>query len=130
MTIETIETSIEGDFERLWDNHIKPIFSADIEPALKSFVGLFQSQFGQQALTAALTDVAKVATGTSFASVAVDLATTLYSDAKSDATADATLTATQVLQTVQSALQVAKATNGITTTADQTAAATIAAPAT
>jgi hypothetical protein len=125
----SIFTSIEGDFERFWANHVQPFVSSDVEPALKSFISQFDSVFGQQALTAALGAVATLATGANFGTTAVGLATTLYKDAESDATTTAESQATQILQTVQSALQVAKAANNVITPADTTAVATIATPA-
>ena len=123
----SIFTSIEGDFDRFWANHMKPFLHDDVEPILKAFIRQFDSQFGKQAITAALEAVPEVAT-VGFAPTAVSLATTLYKDAVADAQTDAALTATQVLQTIQSALQVAKAVNGIVTPADQTAAASLTQP--
>jgi hypothetical protein len=123
----SIFTNLETDFEGFWANHVKPFLTNDVEPILKGFIAQFDSQFGQQAITAALGAVATIPTA-GFAATAVSLATTLYTDAKADAATDATLTATQVLQTVQSALQVAKASSNTVTAADTTAAAAIATP--
>lgn len=125
----SIFTSIEGDFERFWTNHVKPFVKDDVEPALKAFVTQFDTVFGQQALTAALGAVASLALpGASFSAVATGLATTLYADAKSDAEQTAEVNATQILQTVQAALQVAKTSANVVTPTDATIAATIAAP--
>lgn len=125
----SIFKNLESDFETFWNNHVKPVVQDDIEPVLKSFIQQFDSVFGQQALTSALSAVAALETGSAFGAVATGLATTLFADAKADAANTAELDATTVLQTVQSALQVAKAANGITTPADQTAVASISAPA-
>jgi hypothetical protein len=125
----TILSAAEADFESAWEK-VKGIFIADVEPVLKTFIKQFDSQFGAQAITAALGAVATLTTGNiAFGEVATGLATTLYADAKADAATDASLDATQVLQTIQSALQVAKAVNGVVTPADQTAAAAIASAA-
>lgn len=121
----TIIESVEGDFSRLWDNHIKPFFTADVEPTLKLFIGQFQTQFGQQAITAALGSTAALAAGQPFGVIATGLAATLAADATADAETNATLDANTILQTVQSALQVAKVANGVQTPADQTAAASL-----
>ncbi len=121
----SIFTNLETDFDNFWNNHVKPFLTQDVEPILKTFVQQFDSQFGQQAITAALGAVGTLATGAGFGTVATGLATTLIGDAKADAKSDVTLDATQVLQTIQSALQVAKVANGVVTPADQTAAAAI-----
>lgn len=125
----SIFTNLEADFDNFWNNNVKPFITNDVEPVLKTFIQQFDSQFGQQAITAALGAVGTLATGANFGTVAAGLATTLYTDAKTDATSDATLTATQVLQTIQSALQVAKASTNTVTPADQAAAAALTAPA-
>lgn len=123
----SIFTNLESDFEGFWANHVSPFLSADVEPALKSFIQTFDSQFGQQAITDALGAVASLATGAGFATVATGLATTLYTQAKADAGSDATITATGILQTVQSALQVAIVANNIVTPANVATALAIAA---
>lgn len=126
----SIFTNLEQDFETFWANHVKPFLTSEVEPVLKSFVQQFDTIFGQQAITAALSAVASLGEGAGFGAVATDLATTLYNDAKTDAAKTAELDATQILLTVQSALQVAKSASNIITPADQTAAASIsAAPA-
>src|ERR1700722_19826752 len=125
----SIFTNLESDFDNFWDNTVKPFISNDVEPTLKAFVQQFDSAFGAQALTAALGAVASLSSGAAFGTVATGLATTLYTEAKADAASTAELDATQILQTVQSALQVAKAANNVVTPADQTAAATLSAPA-
>lgn len=119
------------DIETWWTTKIEPYLKKEAAGAgalLKKFISQFDTQFGQQALTASIEAVGSIAAGAQFAPTAIGLATTLYNDAKADVKADATLDAAQVLQTVQSALQVAKAANGIVTTADATAAAQIASP--
>ena len=126
----SIFTNLENDFEAFWTNHIRPFLHDDVEPLIKTFVQQFDSQFGQQAITAALGAVGSLATGSPFGVVAAGLATTLFEDAKKDAKENATLDAKQILQTIQSALQVAKVANGITTASDQVTVATMTAPAT
>lgn len=124
----SIFKNLESDFETFWNDKVKPFLHDDVEPVLKSFVQQFDSVFGKQALTASLEAVAEIPV-VGFGPTAINLATTLYNDAKKDAAQTAELDATQVLLTVQSALQVAKASGAIATPADQTAAASISAPA-
>lgn len=125
----SIFTALEKDFEDFWNNHVKPFVHNDVEPALKKFVQQFDSKFGMQAITAALSAVAALETGSAFGATATSLATTLYKEATTDAASIGELDATEILQTVQAALQVAKTANNVITPADQTAAAAISAPA-
>ena len=120
----TIEGDVETDFEAFWAN-VQGFFSADVAPAVKSFLQVFSTTFGQQALTAALATVGSLATGTTFTTAATGLATTLLGDAKTDAASEAELSATQMLQTIQSALQVAKVANNVVTPSDQQTAASL-----
>ncbi|MCU1324995.1 MAG: hypothetical protein JWN34_365 [Bryobacterales bacterium] len=125
----SIFADAEAEFAAIWDS-IKHVFHDDVKPAIETFLKQFSTEFGLQAVTAALAAVATLETGTPFGGVAVGLANTLIADAKADAASTALLDANQILQTVQSALQVAKVANSVQTPADKTAAATIAAPAT
>lgn len=122
----SIFKNLEEDFENFWNNTGKPFLHDDIEPTLKAFVEQFNSQFGRQALAAALGAVEALAEpGAAFGSIAAGLATTLFNDAKATATSTAELDIKQILQTVQSALQVTKAANGIVTQTDAATAASI-----
>lgn len=122
----SIFKKIESDFDSFWDNKIKPVIKDDIEPHLKTFLQQFDSAFGAQAIAAALGAVAKLSTpGAAFATVAADLAETLYTDAQHDAANTAELDATQILTTAQSALAVVKTSTATVTPSDQTAAAAI-----
>lgn len=121
----SIFTSTEAEFEEIWAG-IKHIFVDDVEPTLKLFFKQFAGQFGKQALDLALADVGKLATGESFAVVAIDAATTLYADAKADAKEDGALDAATILQTVQSAFAVAKVATATVAPSDTAAIPTIA----
>lgn len=118
---DKVKNNVIFDFDSLWENKIKPFIDADIEPALKQFLQLFDSQLGKQALQAALGAAASLTGGEGFSAVAAALASSILNDASIDAKSDATT----VLTTVQAALQVAKTANNVVTPADQTAAASL-----
>jgi hypothetical protein len=99
-------------FSDLWDN-IKHFFSADVEPALKTFLEQFATGEGTIILNAAIAAAPELITG-NFAAVSAEVLATVVAQSKTLAAQDAKIT----LQQVQSALQVAKVAQSIQTPAD------------
>jgi hypothetical protein len=119
----SIFTSIEQDFEAIWDG-IKGAFNADVEPVLKSFFQQFASDDGKLILTDGIAAAAGLASGASFASIGAAMFTDLLAKSETIAAQDAG----KVLLTVQSALQIGKVAAGTLTASDHAIVAT-AAPA-